>query len=111
METIREFRPANRYLYDFKMCRGKDGWAQVDTSQDASYFGTWANPTRLEILTYVEGDVIKRIAETKEEFANEIRSIKKWNEEMGFEFIGIDGMCKNDLIKKFKDIGLEDLLH
>ena len=45
MKITREFCPGDRYVYDFGLCTYEKGWAQVDTAQDASYFGTWANPT------------------------------------------------------------------
>ena len=50
MKITREFGPGDRYVYDFGLCSYENGWAQVDTAQDASYFGTWANPTRLMIF-------------------------------------------------------------
>ena len=56
MKITREFAPADRYLYDFGLCSYANGWAQVDTAQDASCFGTWAHPTRLLIFTYSSGD-------------------------------------------------------
>ncbi len=40
MKITREFAPADRYTYDFGLCSYENGWAQVDTAQDASYFGT-----------------------------------------------------------------------
>ena len=46
----------DRYSFDFKLCTPKNGWAQVDTSQDASYFGTWANPFERKTVSYCEGD-------------------------------------------------------
>ena len=70
MKITREFAPADRYLYDFGLCSYANGWAQVDTAQDASYFGTWANPTRLLIFNYCEGDTTLHEAETPEEFAD-----------------------------------------
>lgn len=49
--------------------------AMVDTAQDASYFGTWANPTRLLILNYCEGDTALKVAGSPEESAAELRDI------------------------------------
>jgi hypothetical protein len=46
----------DRYLIDFADGFTAEGWMQFDTDQDASYFGTWVNPTRLCTLTYCEGD-------------------------------------------------------
>ena len=55
MKTTREFAPADRYIYDFGLCSYENGWAQVDTAQDAAYFGTWANPARVLIFRHVSG--------------------------------------------------------
>ena len=68
METIKKFMPADRYVFDFKLCAPRDGWAQVDTSQDASYYGTWANPFKLEVITYLEGDIVIKKADNTDEF-------------------------------------------
>ena len=67
MKVTREFCPGDRYTYDFGSCCYEKGWAQVDTAQDASYFGTWANPTRLMIFSYCEGDTTLREAGSPEE--------------------------------------------
>ena len=44
MKETREFKSdLGRYYFDGQACRSENGWAQVDTDQDAHYFGTWAN--------------------------------------------------------------------
>ena len=50
MKITRDFCPGNRYAYDFGLCSYEKGWAQVDAAQDASFFGTWANPARLTLV-------------------------------------------------------------
>jgi hypothetical protein len=111
MKIIREFAAADRYTYDFGACSAANGWAQVDTEQDASYYGTWANPTDLKVFSYVEGDICLKIAETPEEFAAELREIDRWNQKMGYKPVKIDGMCNDDMIAKFTAMGLGDMLH
>lgn len=111
MIKTHEFAPSDRYVYDFRLCTPHDGWAQIDTEQDASYFGTWANPFKLEVVSYVEGDVYRNKAENVQEFVDEIMSIKTWNEGHGYKFGGVDAMCREDLITRFKEIGLGELLH
>ena len=44
-----------------------------------SYFRTWANPTRLMIFSYCEGDKTLKEAASPEEFAAELREIDAWN--------------------------------
>ena len=90
MKTERNFLPGDRYAYDFKHCTTAKGFAQVDTSQDASYFGTWANPFTLQIVSYCEGDVTIQTADNEAEFLQEILNIRIWNEENGHKFLGID---------------------
>ena len=81
---------AERYTYDFQLCTYNEGWAQLDTSQDASYFGTWINPVKRKILNYCEGDVTVVTVDTDEELVTEVADIKAFNEKMGHRFIGID---------------------
>lgn len=111
MEYIREFEPADRYVYDFGACSAENGFAQVDTAQDASYFGTWCSPSRLAIVTYCEGDVTLAIAKDAEEFAAEIRRIKSWNVEHGLGPIHIDPGFNEELKQQIEAMGLADLLH
>ena len=115
MEKIREFCPADRYRYDFGLCSDSNGFAQIDTWQDASYYGTWANPEKLIIFNYCEGDTCLTKCETAEEFRAEIYALKKWADESGGEgergFRGIDPGLNPDNIQKWRDIGLAELLH
>jgi len=107
----RSFNPIDRYYFDFKKCTRKNGWAQVDTEQDAHYYGTWANPVSLKVISYVEGDIYEVTADTPQAFARELRSIKHWNEENGYKFKGIDALFDADLTYCFDAIGLRDLLY
>jgi len=112
MRIERSFLPmSDRYAFDFGLCHPSRGWAQIDTSQDAYYYGTWASPARREILNYVEGDVTRWVAESDAEFAAEIRRFKAWNEAHGWKFRGIDTGGNAELIEGFARIGLGDLLY
>ena len=48
----------------------------MDTSEDAPYFGIRTNPTNLNIVSYIEGDVTRHIAESVEEYVDFIRKLK-----------------------------------
>ena len=72
----------------------------------ASYFGTWANPTRLMIFSYCEGDTTLKEAESPEEFAAELREIDAWNRAHGYG-PGFDRAMK----AAFEGLGLGDMLH
>ena len=88
----------DRYKYDCGECAYKNGFAQVDTRQDASYYGTWANPYTLIVVNYCEGDVSHIVcADTAEfvaylgvdllSFAPEAKIDPGFGEEMKAEFI------------------------
>ena len=112
MKTEKKFLlDMDRYYFDFGQCSIKEGFAQVDTSQDASYYGTWANPFTLTVISYTEGDVCIRIAGTKEEFTKELVLIKQWNTENGHRFSGIDTGFDNELREKFLEIGAGEFLY
>lgn len=112
MKTVtRNFLPSDRYLYDFKLCTTDKGWAQIDTSQDASYFGQWINPTKRKIFAYIEGDLILTQLDTDAELKEEVEEMKRWNEEQGHCFLGIDPGFSTDLKAALTTIGLGEYLH
>jgi hypothetical protein len=112
MKTTRLFDPeGDRYQFDFTLCTTSKGWAQVDTSQDASYFGTWASPTKRQILQFLEGDIILQEAESDEEFTSELRTFAQWQADNGHTFKGIDPGFNAELKARFLALGLSDLIH
>ena len=111
MKITREFAPADRYLYDFGLCSYANGWAQVDTAQDASYFGTWANPTRMLIFNYCEGDTTLKEAESSLEFATELRRIDAWNRAQGYGPARVDPGSDPAMMAAFVAFGLVKMLH
>lgn len=44
----------NRYNMDFEM---PAGFYQIDTDQDAPYFGAWCSHEQQQVLTFAEGDI------------------------------------------------------
>jgi len=111
MKTDRYHLPADRYLFDFKRCTYDKGFAQVDSPQDASYYGTWANPTTLQIVSYCEGDVCEKTAATPQEFCDELRAIDAWNVEHQNGHARIDPGFGETMKQAFIDVGLADMLH
>lgn len=111
MEVIRTFAPGDRYEYDFRRCTTARGWAQLDTSQDASYFGQWVNPSSREILCYCEGDVILTRCDDDGELQAQVAEIKRWNTEQGHRFIGIDPGFNEALRTALGAAGLGQYLH
>ena len=113
MKTQDLFYPeAERYDLDFGPCSMKKNFAQVDTGQDASYYGIWANPFKRQIVSFCEGDLHIQNAETDDEFTETIRSIEKFHNKYD-EFSGIDtGIDPEETVKTaFQKLGLGDLLY
>ena len=112
MKRIEEFlMDGDRYHFDFGECSHHLGFAQVDTSQDAPYFGIWTNPTTLTTVSYIEGDVRREIAESVEEYVDYIRKLKSDYEAMGRPVYGIDPMLNTEISNRLIEIGLGDLIH
>ena len=103
----------DRYRYDFGSCHFKHGWAQLDTSQDAWYYGNWINPLTLKLFSYVEGDTTLTECENEAEFVAAVRECCQWHKEHGWwtESSGIDGMCSEPIIEAFTRMGLAEFLH
>tara|TARA_R100000654_G_scaffold20441_9_gene41236 strand:+ start:285 stop:626 length:342 start_codon:yes stop_codon:yes gene_type:complete len=100
----------DRYQFDFNLCSVSKGFSQVDTEQDASYYGKWANPSEFKLVSYVEGDVTIQTAPNKEEFIDLMRSTAKWHKDRDDE-LKIDPMLDDKQEQAWKDLGLADLLH
>lgn len=109
MKKIHDFCPADRYTYDFGICSFSNGFSQIDTGQDAWYYGNWANPFRLIVFSYCEGDCYATICDTVEEFRNEILAIKKYIIEAGYRFYGIDHNDNKEAIRLYREMGLGEL--
>lgn len=102
---------SDRYEYDFRLCTYERGWAQIDTTQDASYYGTWCNPTTFELMNYCEGDLTHTQCDDVEDFKAEVRKCAEWNKERGY-WLGIDpGFREQPMFARFVELGLDDLFH
>ena len=63
MKITRDFRPL-RYSFDRGPCSYSNGFARIDTKQDAAYFGHWCSPGARAIVGFSEGDVTTTVCET-----------------------------------------------
>jgi len=99
---------SDRYRYDFRLCTYANGWAQLDTKQDAPYFGNWVNPTKLQLFSYCEGDTTLTECEDDADFINSVRECCEWHKERGY-FIGID--ADGEMRGRFEALGLGEYLH
>ena len=112
MRITRDFKPmSDRYGFDFGPCSTANGFAQIDTRQDASYYGTWCSPAARTIVNYCEGDVTTTVCETDAEFADQLRELSRWHAEHGYGPMNIDPGFSDTLRKAFEKLGVADLLH
>jgi hypothetical protein len=111
-QTQRHFiNDGDRYAFDFKLCTYANGWAQVDSRQDAPYYGNWANPTRRQLVSYCEGDVTIRTLDTDEQFAAELRELCRWLKENTGGLGAVDPGFSPEMKADFERLGCSDLLH
>ena len=78
------FVDADRYVFDFNYCSHKQGWSQLDTKRDAWYHGQWANPSKLQLVSYCEGDVTVTKCTTSDDFTAEVERIAKFYSDDAF---------------------------
>ena len=110
VKITREHTPGDRYIYDFGLCSAKYGFSQIDTHDDAWYYGNWANPFRRIIFSYTEGDCTLIECDTDAEFVAEIQSIIQWHKTMG-GYAKIDALCVESAISRWSELGLTKHLH
>jgi hypothetical protein len=100
----------DRYTFDFEVCTSAKGWAQLDTRQDASYYGNWVNPTTFETMSYCEGDIIYTQYENEAEFIAGLTETLNWHSERDYG-PKIDGMCNDEIIAALTRLGFAEYLH
>lgn len=111
MKVTHEHIDGDRYIFDWRFCNRERGFAQIDTKEDASYYGNWANPIDLKSVHYVEGDLTVYECETRQEFVQHLRDFFDSLDRMGYGPVRIDPLMDTKIIEGFKDLGLGDLLH
>ena len=100
----------DRYRYDFRLCTYANGWAQLDTKQDAPYYGNWVNPTERKLFSYCEGDTVLTECEDDADFVQSVRECCDWHKERDY-FIGIDVGRESEMRSRFESLGLGEFLH
>lgn len=112
MKTIKRFDPLiERYDIDWNLCNKQLKYAQIDSSQDASYYGNWCSPGALTLIHFAEGDITIKKADTKEEFTTAIKNFVKWNNDAGYGPTHIDPGPHKDIAQALLDLGLGTLFH
>lgn len=111
MNVENSFRPdADRYQFDFGECSYAQGFCQIDTTQDASYYGNWINLTSRKAVVYAEGDISRIIFDGDKEMVDWLNRFKD-HTDLGFKHIdpGLNEMYEQT-IEHCKRLGIERLL-
>ena len=112
MKITRDFKPlSDRYSFDFDPCSYANGFAQIDTRQDGSHYGTWCALATRTIVNFCEGDVTTTVCETDAEFAGQLRELARWNAEAGYGSMKIDPGHGDEIRQAYEKLGVADLLH
>ena len=101
--------------YDFDETLLEKGYFQIDTIQDASYYGNWINPTERKKVSFMEGDLIEIEYENDEEMIKYLEEMNDWEKkyrenEKGIK-IDLGWTTKEDGEKIFKRLGLLHLTY
>ena len=86
-------------------------YRRIQRDKDASYFGTWANPAKLLMFSYCEGDTTLKEAATPDEFAAELLDIDAWTLAHGYGPARIDPGFDPQMKAAVEGPGLADMLH
>lgn len=112
IRTQRSFNGgAERYYYDLGPCSARNGFAQIDSRQDAPWYGTWCSPSERKVVSFVEGDVAETVCDTDEEFVQYLREMADWFNGSGNGPMKIDAGLTEAFADKFRALGVGDLLH
>jgi len=98
----------DRYYYDFGLCSGANGWAQIDTTKDDRGYGTWCNPSARQIFNFCEGDLTLTKCADDDSFVEQLRACATWHRGNGY-WLGIDAGRK--VKANLEALGLANLLH
>ena len=111
LERLRRQHPriGDHYVFDFDACPWSAGWAQLDTPQDAWYFGTWADPAGRLLVTYAEGDITVQGFEDDAAFCEAVRKWSAWQLEHYEKRGTVDPGLDPARIEAWEDLGLADL--
>ena len=106
MKRHEERAEGDRYQFDWGLCRD---FAQVNTSEDAAWYGIWACPQRLIVFTFAEGDCVTVECDTATEFCAELERVRCFADRQG-RFLGVDPGSDPAKAEQWRTLGLGDLL-
>jgi hypothetical protein len=108
MQRHDSFHVGDRYYFDFDGCKNSDGWCQIDTEQDASYYGNWINPAARRAITFAEGDLAQIKFDNDQEM---IEWLERFAAHPGLCFLGVDPGLHEGTVAACKERGIDKFFH
>ena len=98
----------DRYAFDFALMPTRQ-WAQVDTTEDAHYYGIWTCPGQRRILSYIEDDITDIRCDTDAEYLAELEKQHAFHVRQG-SWKGIDAPYAA-VAEKLRAVGAGHMLY
>jgi hypothetical protein len=116
VSTTRTFaEDGTRYEIDNGVCNTDNGFCQVDTDQDASYFGIWTSPERRVVCSFMEGDITVNKATTDAEYrevlVNCLTAYKHRNEARPHAMIDLGISRRDEFRDAFVTLGMASYIY
>ena len=89
-QITESYLDADRYLFDFQICKSEDGWISVDIANQAPYLGVWVHPRKLETMQYVEGDIYHTVCVDRQRYVDEVDQLIATYGGLAPSFVTID---------------------
>lgn len=99
----------SRYDYDEKRTAA-NGWVQIDTCQDAPYFGIWAHAANRRIATFCEGDLMVEICDDDADFQKSLQACLAFYDRDGRP-TKIDAAFSEPVAAPYHALGFSDRIH
>lgn len=64
----------DRYQFDYSDYK-QDGWFLYTSETDAWYYGNWVNPSKMQTLAYLEGDIILIQCKDRDAYRQELQAM------------------------------------
>jgi hypothetical protein len=112
MVKTESYYNGTRYSFDRSLL--PKGYYQIDTSEDAYYYGNWINPIERKRVAFAEGDLREIQYESDEEMVQGLKEMDAWEKEhSGSKGIKIDLGWHVDekATELFKKLELSHLLY
>lgn len=105
----------SRYEIDCGPCSPDRGFCQVDTDQDASWFGIWTNPQTMVIASYMEGDITVERAtcpfDYRRALVNTLTAYRHPNPDRGHAMVDLGLFRRAEMLDAFVSLGLASYVH